>query len=441
MEKKYRTYQPNQLMLLPPSIDEWLPEDHIARFLNEAIEAMDIGAIKATYEQELRGYPPYHPRLMLKVLIYGYCMGIRSSRKIAQECVESVAFRYLTANQMPNFRTISDFRKRHIEAFSALFLEVLKLCTEAGLANVGHVALDGSKIDANASRHKAMSYGRMKTEEERLAKEIAEMMAQAQAADDREDNKFGKDKAGNELPDELKRREARLKKIKEAKAALEKRAAGRHKEQQKDEGDGPKEDPPKPEDNEQYNFTDPESRIMPSSENKKAFIQAYNTQIAVNENQIILAATTNNQIADSPQLPGMMVKVRENTDTLPDDLTADAGYFSEKNVLLTWDVLRIRALIPPGKQQHGKPFKIPEVEPGPRAPLSAHMRWQLGTEIGRGTYALRKALVEPVFGQIKTCINFRRFLLRGEKKAGGEWQLACLCHNLWKLYRFQSART
>ncbi len=231
MDKRYRAYQPKQLMLLPPSIDEWLPEDHIARFPNEAIEAMDIHTIEETYEQELRGYPPYHPRLMLKVLICDYCMGVRPSRKIAQECVENVAFRYLAANQFPNFQTVSGFRKRHIDAFSVLFLEVLKLRTETGLANVGHVALDGSKIAANASRHKAMSYGRMKTEEARLAKEIAEIIAQAQATGDREDSKIGKDKVGNELPGGLRHREARLKKIEEAKAALERRAAERHKEQ------------------------------------------------------------------------------------------------------------------------------------------------------------------------------------------------------------------
>jgi len=437
MEKKYRYYEPRQLMLLPPSIDEWLPEKHMARFLGEIIDSMNISAIEAPYEKELRGYPPYHPRLMLKVLIYGYCIGVRPSRKLAKECVEDVAFRYLAANQFPDFRTISDFRKRHIEAFSKLFLEVLMLCEEAGLANAGHIALDGTKVGANASKHKAMSYGRIKAEEERLAKEIAEITTQAQATDLQEDRRLGKDNAGNELPDEFKRKEARLEKILKAKAALEKRAAERQKESEKE--DGTKGDPPKPGDKEQYNFTDPESRIMPSSENKKNFTQAYNAQAAVNENQIIVATSVSNQVSDCPQLPGMMVKVRENTGTLPDDLTADAGYFSEKNVLLLWEVLRIRALIPPDKQRHGRTFKVPEKEPGPRDPLSNHMRWLLSTDIGRTTYALRKALVEPVFGQIKTCMNFRRFLLRGEIKVSGEWHLACLCHNLRKLYQFQGA--
>ena len=442
MKKKFRSYEPGQLMLLPPSIDEWLPQRHLARFLSEIIDDMDIGAIQSQYEIELRGYPPYHPRLLLKVLIYGYCIGVRSSRKLAKACVEDVAFRYLTANQLPEHSTIGDFRKRHIEAFSGLFLKVLMLCEEAGLAGVGHIALDGTKVPANASKHKAMSYERMKTEEVRLAREIAEINAQAQAIDSQEDEKYGKDKAGNELPEELQRRETRLRKIQEAKAALEKRAAERKPDNDDKKDGGGKGDPPVPKDKEQYNFTDPESRIMPSSENKKSFTQAYNAQAAVNEHQIIIATQVSNQIADSTQLPGMMAKVRENTETLPDDLTADAGYFSEKNVLFLWDFLQIRALIPPDKQRHGKPFEVPEAEPGPGpdAPLSDQMRWLLATDIGRTTYALRKILVEPVFGQIKTCMNFARFLLRGEKKVSGEWQLACLCHNLRKLYRFQASR-
>ena len=440
MKKRFRTYEPGQLMLLPPSIDDWLPEKHLARFLSETIDMMDIAVIQAPYERELRGYPPYHPRMMLNVLIYGYCMGIRSSRRLAQACVEDVAFRFLTANQLPDHRTISDFRKRHIEAFSELFLKVLMLCEGAGLAGVGHIALDGTKVPANASKHKAMSYERIKTEEARLAKEIAEMIAQAQATDNQEDEKFGKDKAGNELPEELQRRETRLRKIREAKAALEKRASERKPDHDDKRDDGDKGDPPVPEDKEQYNFTDPESRIMPSSENKKNFTQAYNAQAAVNEHQIIIATAVNNQIADRTQLPGMMAKVRANTETLPDDLSADAGYFSEKNVLFLWDVLRIRALIPPDKQRHGRPLEVPKVEPGPNAPLSDQMRWLLATDAGRTTYALRKILVEPVFGQIKTCMNFARFLLRGERKVSGEWQLACLCHNLRKLYRFQASR-
>jgi transposase len=436
--KKFRTYEPNQLMLLPPSIDEWLPQRHLARFIGEIIDMMDIGAIQSEYEKELRGYPPYHPRMLLKVLIYGYSVGIRTSRKLAKACVEDVAFRYLTANQLPDHRTICDFRMRHTEAFHGLFLKSVLLCEEAGLTGLGHIALDGTKIAANASKHKAMSYARIKAEEERLAKEIAEIIDQAQAADEQDDEKYGKDNDGNEMPEELEFRETRLKRIKEAKAALEKRAAERKPDRDDNKDDG-KGDPPLPNDNDQYNFTDPESRIMPSSENKKNFTQAYNAQAAVNEHQIIVAAAVSNQSADRTQLPGMMAKVRANTGTLPDDLTADAGYFSEKNVLFLREELQIRALIPPDKQRHGKPLEAPKAEPGPNAPLSEQMRWLLATDIGRTTYALRKILVEPVFGQIKACMNFTRFLLRGEKKVSGEWQLACLCHNLRKLYRYRTA--
>lgn len=420
------------MLLLPPSLDEWLPEDHLARFISEIVEDLDISEILADYEKDLRGYPPYHPLMMLKILIYGYATGVRSSRKIAKKCVEDVAFRYLAANNFPKFRAIADFRLRHLESFKKLFLQVLLLCKEAGLANLGDVALDGTRIKANASKHKAMSYGRMKAEEERLAKEIEAMIAQAQSVDEREDELYGQDKAGDEMPEELRRKEDRLKRIRAAKAALEARAAQEKK--NKDKGD---DGPPKPDDRDQYNFTDPESRIMPNPADKKSFIQGYNAQVAVNENQVIVATRLTNEVSDCRQLPHMMAEIRANNDDLPDDLTADAGYFSYGNVLLLREILKVNALIPPDKERHGKRSGPVKGLPGKEAGLAEKMRRLLATEIGKSTYALRKALVEPVIGQIKTCQNFDRFLLRGQEKASGEWNLACLCHNLRKLFQFR----
>lgn len=416
------------MMLLPPSLDDWLPQDHLARFIGEMTDALDISAVQSTYEEELRGYPPYHPLMMLRLLIYGYCTDVRSSRKIAKKCVEDVAFRYLAANNFPDFRTVSDFRQRHLAAFKELFLEVLMLCKEAGLATLGRISLDGSKVKANASKHRAMSYGRMKAEEERLAKEIEELTEKARRTDEEEDQEYGKDKTGDEVPDELKRKEGRQQRILEARAALEKRAA----EEKKDEA---KEDvPPKPDGKAQYNFTDPESRIMPSPGDKRSFVQAYNAQIAVNEHQIIVANGLTNEVSDGKQLPKMMAKIRVNNGGLPGDLLADAGYFSKANVLFLREFLKVNALIPPNKQKHGQPIEVPDKEPGPNAGLAEKMRWLLATEAGRSAYALRKVTVEPVFGQIKHCQGFTQFLVRSLPKASGEWDLVCLCHNLRKLF-------
>jgi transposase len=427
MEKKtYRPYNPKQMMLLPPSLDEWLPQDHLARFIDESIDAMDISAISDHYERELRGYPPYHPRMMLKILIYGYCTGVRASRKLARKCVEDVAFRYLAANNFPDFRTISDFRQMHLAAFKELFLQVLVLCRAAGLTTLGHIALDGSKFKAHASKHKAMSYGRMKAEEERLKQEIEQLVAQAQRIDREEDLKYGKDKSGDEVPDELKRKEDRLKRIQEAKAALEEEAA-------KARGKDDSGDPPKPDDKTQRNFTDPESRIMPSSSDKGSFIQGYNGQIAVNEHQIIMANGLTASSADCPQLVPMTAKVRANAGGVPENFTADAGYFSNANVLFLREFLRINALIPPDKQKHGRLSKEPEVATDSTS-VTNMMKVLLAMEDNRALYALRKVLVEPVFGQIKRCMGFTQFLVRGQAKASGEWDLVCLCHNLRKLF-------
>lgn len=427
-KKTYRPYNPNQMLLFPPSLNDWLPESHMARFVGDVIDTLDISEIERVYENELRGYPPHHPRMMLKILIYGYCTGVHSSRKLAKKCEDEVAFRYLSGNNLPKFRAIADFRARHLAAFKKLFLQVLLLCKEAGLMNLGHVALDGTKFKANASKHKGTSYGRLKAEEQCLKKEIEALISQAQNADNQEDAAYGKDNRGDEIPEELRRKEDRLKKIREAKAALEARAAEKEEKNEHDKDDPP----PAPPDKEQYNFTDPESRIMPRPDDKKAFFQGYNAQAVVNEDQIIVANDLIASPGDAKQLPGMMAKVRCNTDSLPDVLLADAGYFSEVNVGFL-KKLKVKALIPPDRQGHG--FMKPN--PGRKNSAAKRMRKLLETEWGRRIYRQRKAMAEPVFGQIKSCMCFTQFSLRGLAKVKAEWDLVCLCHNLRKLYRFR----
>ncbi len=418
MSKTFRLYEPEQMLLMPASLRDWLPEDHLAYFISDVVDHLDLEDIMARYEVEERGYPPYHPRMMVKVLLYAYCIGVPSSRKIAKRLEEDVAFRVLSANNTPDFRTISDFRKHHLKALAGLFVQVLQLCRRAGLVKLGHVALDGTKLKANASKHKAMSYGRMKQEEARLEEEVKRLLKEAEAVDEEEDRRYGKDKRGDELPRELARRESRLKKIREAKAALEAEAL----EQTKVVGD-----------KKQRNFTDPDSRIMLSSD--KSFIQAYNCQAAVDsQSQVVVACEATNQASDKPQLKPMLAQVKANAGDKPKKLSADAGYFSEENLKLM-EREGVEAYIPPDKQRH--------TETSPSAPrgripkglsLKERMRRKLRTKKGQGIYSKRKVSVEPVFGQIKQARSFRQFLLRGLKKVSAEWRLICLTHNLLKLY-------
>ena len=286
MSKTYLPYDPDQQLLLPAALQEWLPEDHLAYFISDLVDQLDLSEITGRYEQERRGGPPYHPLMMVKVLLYGYCVGVSSSRRIAQRLHEDIAFRVLAANNTPDFRTISDFRKDNLEALSGLFLQALALCQQAGLVRLGHVALDGTKVKANASKHKSMSYQRMQEKEAQLAAEVAELLRRAQAADDDEDRRYGKDKRGDELPEELAFREGRLEKIREAMAALEAEAQVAA---ERAEAAGRKH-PGVPDDKAQRNFTDAESRIMPAAGGKD-FLQAYNCQAVVDSaHQVIVAA-------------------------------------------------------------------------------------------------------------------------------------------------------
>jgi len=431
VSKVFRPYEPDQMLLMPASLREWLSPDHLAYFISDLVDELDLSAIMSRYEGEERGYPPYHPRMMVKVLLYAYCIGVPSSRKIARRLQEDIAFRVLSANNTPDFRTISDFRKEHLEALSELFLQVLKLCQEAGLVKLGHVSLDGSKLKANASKHRAMSYGRMKEEEARLEVEVGELLGKAEEVDEEEDRRYGKDKRGDELPEDLDYREGRLKKIREAKAALEGRA---RQEAEKARAKG-KEHSGVPDDREQYNFTDPDSRIMPAP-GEKEFLQAYNAQVAVDSaHQVIVACEVSDETTDRGQAVPMTREVEANVGRLPEQVSADAGFFSTKAVRELM-ATGVEPFIPPDKVRHG--VSLP---PAPRGripkslPVIERMRRKLRTRRGKKLYALRMETVEPVLGQIKQARGFRQFLLRGLWKVRGEWRLICTGHNLLKLFR------
>jgi len=424
--KTFRPYQPEQLLLLPPSLSDWVPERHLSRFISDVVEDLDLSAIESEYEEEERGYPPYHPRMMTKVLLYAYATGVYSSRRMAARMLDDVPFRYLAAGNEPDFRTINRFRKRHGEALSALFGQVVRLCRQAGLVRLGRVAVDGTKVKANASKHKAMSYGRMKDKEEQLERDIRGWLKKSDEIDEQEDRHYGKDKSGDELPDELATREGRLKKIREAKAALEAEA----REKAKAEGRDPKE--AKPPDKAQRNFTDPESRIM---KGKDGFIQGYNAQVAVDgHSQVILAQHVTDAAPDVEQLLPVVSAVGRLLKRRPKQVLADAGYYSEANVA-ELQKRGIDPFIATRRQKHQE-----ELPPAPRGRIPTHlsikerMERKLRTVRGRATYALRKVIPEPVFGQIKHARGFRQFRRRGLANVAEEWALICTAHNLLKLY-------
>jgi transposase len=429
MSKTFRPYEPEQTFLMPVSMKEWLPADHLAYFISDVVDQLDLSEIMDCYNYEERGYPPYHPRMIVKVLLYAYCIGVPSSRKIAGKLEEDIAFRVLAANNTPDFRTISDFRKEHLQALAGLFLQVLKLCQKAGLVKLGHVALDGTKIKANASKHKAMSYKRMQEEEARLEAEITALLKGAEVTDEEEDRRYGKNRRGDELPKELAFRESRLKKIREARETLEAEARQEAaKNEKKDDQGG------LPKDKAQRNFTDSESHIMPAP-GGKYFIQAYNAQAAVDSaHQIIVAAETNNKPTDRGQAEPMMAKVKENTGRLPHQMSADTGYFSSETVTALTEK-GIDVYMPPNKTRHSD-FML--ASPRGRIPkelsIADRMRRKLRTKKGRKCYGLRKELPEPVFGQIKQVRGFRQFLFRGLDKVSGEWKFICTGHNLLKLF-------
>jgi transposase len=418
MSKCYRPYQPEQPFLLPPSLTDWLPKDHVVFFLSDLVDQLDLSAIEKGYEEELRGRPPFHPRMMVKVLVYAYCSGVFSSRRIERRLQEDVSFRVLAANNLPDFRTICKFRRRHLATFKDLFQQVLVMCADAGLVKLGHVSLDGTKVLANASKHKAMSYVRMRQEEQRLAAEIDDLVAKAEKQDRHEDRVYG-NRLGDELPEELAIREKRLAKIRQAKEALEEdqRRKGKHE---------------PPSDSAQRNFTDPDSRIMRTPD--KTFEQCYNAQVLVDsKTQVIVAQEITQQAVDVGQLRAMVWAGVENVGRKPRQLAADAGYFSKDNVEFLGRI-GIEAFIPPDKVRHGQ---VSGPSPCGRIPATLgpaeRMRRKLSTRRGRKGYKPRKESVEAVLGQIKEAQGFRRFSLRGLEQVKAEWSLVCLAHNLRKL--------
>jgi transposase len=464
MSRIYLSYDPEQKLLLPPDLRDWLPEGHLALFISDMVDELDLSAIVGSYESgDGRGRPPYHPLMMVKLLVYGYCIGKVSSRKLEQATHEDVAFRVLACNQHPDHDSIAEFRKRHLGELAGLFVQVLKLCERAGLVKLGHVAIDGSKLRANASKHKAMSYQRMCEKEQQLVAEVKRLLKEAEEVDAAEDKRYGKGVRSDELPAELARRESRLRKIREAKASLEAEAKEQAKaaaaaveaklaeRKQREEETGKKTRgrapqvvnvaEAKPEAKAQRNFTDPESRIMKDSATG-SFEQSYNAQIAVDgQAQIIVAATLTQAANDKQQLVPVLAEVKTNVGRLPEKVTADSGYFSTAAV--TSEALSSVDLYvtPDRSKQTEELAELPAASPPPfelDQDVIARMREKLKTEIGRATYKQRKMIVEPVFGQVKEVRGFRRFSFRGLQKNEAEWSLICLTHNLLKLFRGKS---
>lgn len=439
MAKTFREWNVDQHFLFPPSLRDFVPEGHLAHFVrNTTCEALDLTEILDAYDEE-RGYPPYHPVMMTTLLLYAYCQGIYSSRRIFKACQERVDFMAVTALQKPDFRTISDFRKQHLAALGRLFVQVLRLCQEQGLVTLGHVALDGTKVKANASKHKAMSYDRMKKAEPELAAIVKGWLETAEAVDAREDEEFGPDRCGDELPDWVKNKQKRLEKVREAKAALEAEArtlakAGKPQDCEEDHpesrrGRSPKTPPGVPKDSAQRNFTDPESRIMKSHD---GFVQAYNAQAAVDaDSQVIVAQTLTNSANDVQQLVPMVAQIKENTGRQAQEFSADAGYCSEEN-LKELNRRHINGYVATGRQKHGGTSAAGDRR-AKRGTRVYAMRRKLQRGGRRSRYRLRKQIVEPVFGQIKQGRGFRQFLMRGTEKVAAEWSLICMVHNLLKL--------
>jgi transposase len=471
----FRPYDRDQLLLLPLDLSEWLDKGDLAYFILDVVRELGLSAVLRPYRSDKGGQPPYHPEMMVALVLYAYCVGIASSRKIEQATYHSVPFRVLTANQHPDHDTIAAFRKKHLKALADLFVQVLRLCQKAGLAKLGHVALDGTKVAANASKHKAMSYGRMEKTEAELAAKVEALLKQAEATDAAEDALYGQGQREEDLPKELRFQQKRLDTIREAKRALEEEAKAKaeaarpeyEKKMQAYEarnGRGGKPQPPSevPAPKAQRNFTDPESRIMKDGATK-AFVQAYNCQAAVDGGaQVVVAATVTQQANDKQQVEPMIEAIKANLDGhTPAEMSMDSGYFSAKNVT-TLENEKIDAYIAVDRQKHGTqsapveeenaarlapagtpaahsaaptPCACERQDPQAEADAKSRMSDKLRTTKGRATYSQRKQIVEPVFGQIKEAQRFRRFSFRGLVNVTHEWSLVCLTHTLLKIFR------
>ena len=464
VNKRFRAFEPNAVMLVPPSLDEWLPSTHLSRFVADVVDTqLDLSRFYASYGKA-KGQPPYDPRLMVRILLYGYCVGVRSSRELERACEDVVAFRWLSGQQNPDFRSIGRFRKRHLAALGNVFLQALELCRAAGMVSLGQVALDGTKVRANASRHKAMSYQRLTAKQKVLAAEVSALLAEADAIDKGEDGRFGKDKRGDELPAELARRQSRLVKLACAREQLETDAAGKARElaenTARDRGAdddaatmkgevAAKEAVVKPK--AQRNFTDPDSRIMKTADG--SYHYCYTGQAVVDSaHQVIVVNELNNVVVDVQQLLPMVEKTHETMGIHPGQILIDAGYCSNSNLEYVKAVEeqsggQTEFFIATGRQKHdeadaaGDAVALPAPTPTGPLPVNATLRERMAiklkTERGAAVYARRKAIVEPVFGQIHT--RQGKFLrLRGLEQAQHEWDLIAGCHNLMKLFTMQT---
>jgi len=434
MGREFRPYEPDQSYLLPPSLREWLPEGHLAFFISDAVDEMDLRAFVARYGEEGPGNQAFDPRMMVKVLLYAYASGTFSSRKIAAKLHEDVALRVLGAGNFPAHRTISDFRVRHLDEFEDLFVQVVRMAQEAGLAKLGTVAIDGTKMRANASKRKAMTYGRMKSEEKHLRKEIRALTKRATRTDEQEDKKYGKDVRGDELPAELTRRKDRLAAIQAAKKRLEERQAAEDRENGREPGDQDRTGKPgrgykrrfgEPKEKTQDSFTDPESRIMKHS--AIGYQQSYNAQAAVDaEERLIIAASVTQKVSDVDELEPMLDEIEANTGTVPNQVLADSGYRSEANLRML-EARGLDGYVAVGREGTGpKPIAADKV-------ATRRMARKLQTKRGRKRYAKRKHIGEPPFGWIKHVMGFDRFSMRGLRKVDAEWNLVTLAANLRRL--------
>lgn len=483
--KSYRSWDPQQSLLLPPSLLDWLPEGDLAYFVLDVVRTLDLRAIEDVYQaKDARGTRPYSPRMLAALLIYGYCVGVRSSRRIEAATWRDIAFRVLAADQHPDHTVLSEFRRTHLNALASLFLATVRLAQKAGLVQLGQVALDGTKLKANASKHKAMSYGRMLKTESELRSEIGRMLTEAEQVDAAEDGRYGAAR-GDELPEEVRRRSERLHRIEAARAALEAEArqvraqeleeqARRQDQHARDttdpiegkrartraakargradrlrgddehlSGPGSSEDPEPhhrvpttphglPAPKAQRNFTDPDSRIM---KRDGAYLQGYNAQVAVDAaHQVIVACLVTNQPPDQEHLAPVVEQVRANCGADPEKLLADAGYWDQENVSLC-EARGIDPYLAPGKQKHGDAEAHQGGGRWEEADARGRMAKKLCSPEGRAIYARRKVIVEPVFGQIRAARGICDFLLRGRRKVQGEWGLICAAHNLLKVFR------
>lgn len=439
----------DQAYLMPPSLLEWLPEGDLAWFILDAVGQMDLGAFYQKYRTDGKGQAAYEPSMLVALLLYAYCLGVRSSRQIERLCERDIAFRVMAANQRPDHSTIARFRQEQGKELERLFTDVLMLCAKAGLLKLGVVALDGTKMKANAALEANRMY-------ESIEQEVKKMLAEAEAKDAEEDRLFGQEQRGDELPEELRHRSSRLARLKTCKERLEREAvqeAARQREKIeqrevqeaqsgcKKRGRKPQEPDPTPDQQAKANMTDPDSRIMKT---RRGYVQGYNAQAVATQEQVILAAELTTQENDINQLHPMVEKAQENMATLQDKEQAigvvlvDAGYCSEKN-LEGMDPEGPQYLMATQKDHKQRQAICTAPCPRGRIPkdmtLRERMERKLLTKRGRALYKKRGQIIEPVFGQIKGCRGIERFMRRGIEACAQEWKLICATHNLLKLWR------